>query len=415
MEEVINENLESLIDINEDLGYLSNHGTTSLWGGVDLQGYSTQESLTNFRELVSQTYTIKEIDLAEENIPESLNCLVISGPQVAFSDYELFQIDQFLMRGKSLAIFLDSLIEDQTGLSYMQSSQYIALRTGLENLLEHYGISINESFVMDKNCYTQQISESYGGGQQEIYYVPYIMDRFINKGLPFIKDVKGLYASKVSPLKIDKDVMAKDGIQAHVLFSSSEESWEMKEWINLNPMAIIPPDSEDEFDSMPLAYLLEGEFTSYFKDKPIPEKGQEEEVEEEGDTEDEETPDVEPEPDLSNIKSEGISIAKGRPGKIFLIGSSEVLKDYILDAEGASTNSIFIMNMIDYLNNRESTALMRAKDSSFNPLAEISGGKRAFVKYFNIIGLPVMMALFGVLVFLRRVHRKKIIKTMFVK
>ena len=416
MEEVINENLESLIDINEDLGYISDHGSPSLWEGVNLQGISSQDSLSNFRELVSQTYTIKEIDLSEEDIPESLNCLIIAGPRVVFSDYELFKIDQFLMRGKNLAIFLDSLIEDQTsGQLYTQSAQYIALKTGLEKLLEHYGISVNHSFVMDKNCYKQQISESYGGGQQEIYFIPFIMDRFINKDLPFIKDIKGLYVSKVSPLEIDQEVMKEKGIKAHKLFSSSEDSWEMQEWINLNPTYITPPGSDAELNSMPLAYLLEGEFTSYFADKPIPEKEEQKEDEPEDTTEEEESPVEESGPDLSNIKSEGILISKGKPGKISLIASSELLKDYMLDAEGNSTNSTLIMNLIDYLNNREGTAVMRGKDSSFNPLKEISSGLKAFVKYFNIIGLPVLVALFGILVFLRRVHRKKVIRMMFVK
>jgi ABC-type uncharacterized transport system involved in gliding motility auxiliary subunit len=179
-------------------------------------------------------------------------------------------------------------------------------------------------------------------------------------------------------------------------------------------MAITPPASDDELGSLPLAYLLEGEFTSYFADKPIPEKEEQKEDEPE-DAEDGESPAEEIGPDLSNIKSEGIFISKGKPGKIFLIASSELLKDYIIDAEGNGTNSTFLMNLIDYLNNREATAVMRGKDSSFNPLKEISSGLKAFVKYFNIIGLPVLMALFGILVFLRRVHRKKVIRMMFVK
>jgi hypothetical protein len=109
----------------------------------------------------------------------------------------------------------------------MQSAQYISLKTGIEKLLEHYGISVNQSFVMDKNCYKQQISESYGGGQQEIYFIPFIMDQFINKDLPFIKDIKGLYVSKASPLELGPDKTGENGIRVHKLFSSSVDSWEM--------------------------------------------------------------------------------------------------------------------------------------------------------------------------------------------
>ena len=49
--------------------------------------------------------------LKEGALPDTVNCLVIPGPKEKFSDYDLFQIDQFLMKGKSLAIFMDSLRE----------------------------------------------------------------------------------------------------------------------------------------------------------------------------------------------------------------------------------------------------------------------------------------------------------------
>ncbi|KKL10548.1 hypothetical protein LCGC14_2554740, partial [marine sediment metagenome] len=43
--------------------------------------------------------------IKEDEIPENIDTLIIAGPKENFSDWELFQIDQFLMKGKSLAIF----------------------------------------------------------------------------------------------------------------------------------------------------------------------------------------------------------------------------------------------------------------------------------------------------------------------
>jgi len=417
MEEIISENLESLIDINEDLGYLADHGSLNLWrDSSDMQGTQSQESLSNFYSLVSQTYSIDEIRLSDEGIPESLNCLIIPGPTEAFTDYELFQIDQFLMRGKNLAIFLDALVADETLSStpFNQGSMYTPLETGLEKLLEHYGIRIKRSIVMDENCYKQELSQSYGGGELNIYFIFYIMDKFIDEGLNFMNNIKGLAVSKVSPLEVNQERIQANSTKAYRLFASSERSWEMKESINLNPMTIRPPFQDSEFSSMPLAYILEGEFPSYFAGKPIPEKDSKKEAEVE-ETDEQESTREKTDIDLSRIKSEGVFLSKGRPGKIFLMASSEILKDYILDPEGTSNNAIFILNLIDYLNDREGIAMMRGKESSFNPLAEISGGAKAIVKYFNILGLPVLFIFFGLFVWFRRHRRKMIIQEMFRK
>ena len=107
LERIINENLESLIDINEDIGYLADHGTLNVSGPSPLNPTEreSREVLSNFPILVSENYAIKTVDLKKGSLPDSFNCLIIAQPTEAFSDYELFQIDQFLMRGKNLALF----------------------------------------------------------------------------------------------------------------------------------------------------------------------------------------------------------------------------------------------------------------------------------------------------------------------
>jgi ABC-type uncharacterized transport system involved in gliding motility auxiliary subunit len=175
-------------------------------------------------------------------------------------------------------------------------------------------------------------------------------------------------------------------------------------------MLIRPPQSDDEKKSVPLAYVVTGEFPSYFAGKPIPEKKTEEPVEEEGKAEAEEKkPDV----DLSQIEGEGEVLTKGKAGKIFLIGTSELLKDNMLDEKGRSPNAMFVMNVLDFVNNREAIAEMRSKEQRFNPLSDTEGGTRAFIKSFNIAGLPVVVVLFGLVIWFRRHARKRQIQLMF--
>ncbi|MBN2060107.1 MAG: Gldg family protein [Deltaproteobacteria bacterium] len=415
LEDVINENIESLIDINEDLGYLADHGTPSLWGSQGgIPGMPSQESLSNFNALASQTYSVKGIRLSNEDIPESLNCLIIAGPTEPFTDYEIYQIDQFLMRGKNLALFLDAFSEEGAqGMPMTRGSAYQPLNTGLEKLVRHYGISVRNSYVMDENCYMQRIPQNYGGGEKPLYFVPIIMNRFINKDLPFIENIKGLIVSKVSPLETHQKTIEDNNLKVITLFSSSERSWEMKDWIDLNPMTMMPPPGDTEFKSMPLAYILEGEFPSFFEGKPIPEREIKKEEEKEDQDNEKESSSQKATIDLSKVKSEGGFLSKGMPGRIFIIASSELLKDHLIDSEGASTNSSFVLNLIDYLNNREAMAVMRSKVNTYNPLVNVAGGTRAFIKYFNIVGLPVIVVLFGIFIWFRRHKRKKVIQAIF--
>ncbi len=424
MEEIINDNMESLVDINEDLGYLANHGTLSI-SAFSPMGRQNQDSLSIFSTLVSQNYTIKNVNLKDGAIPESLNCLVIARPTEKFSDYELYQIDQALMRGTNLALFLDAFNEGmpsgQQSFGFNQGPTYVPLDTGLEKLLAHYGISIKKSFVMDENCYKQRLQRQLGGGERAIYFAPIIKNQNINNNLDFMKNIKGLVAIKISPLELDEKRIADNGLQAIKLFASSEKSWEMSKRINLNPMFISPPQSDTEQESLSLAYLLEGEFPSYFAGKPIPEKKSEKKSDD-ADSEkmDEEKSaeiksDQKYEVDLSKIEGTGGFLAKGKPSKIFLIASSEMLKDNVLDPEGRSTNAMFIMNILDALNHREEIAVMRSKQQSFNPLYDSGALTKTFVKTFNIAGLPVLVVFFGFFVWLRRRSRKKLIQLMFKK
>jgi ABC-type uncharacterized transport system involved in gliding motility auxiliary subunit len=181
--------------------------------------------------------------------------------------------------------------------------------------------------------------------------------------------------------------------------------------INLNPMFIRPPQSGDEQRSLPLAYLLEGEFPSYFTGKPIPEKKPMGEPPEkkEGEGATEKKTDAE----LSKIKGEPEIPSKGKPGKILLVASSEMLNDNLLDAKGKSPNAMFVMNLLDYLNNREDIAVMRSKVQRFNPLRDTGAAIKTFIKSLNIVGPPVLVVLFGLMVWYRRHSRKKRIHMMF--
>ncbi|MGD8950154.1 MAG: Gldg family protein [Desulfobacterales bacterium] len=442
LENLIGESIESLIDINEDIGYLTDKGTLPLMPQARMNPAEPPdaETLNNFRTLVSRNYTIKDVNLDDGKIPSSLRCLVIVRPTETFSDDELYQIDQFLMQGKNVLLIPDSFKEimpqQQMPRGMNPGPRYEPLETGLEKLLDHYGIRVKQSYVMDKNSFRQEMPQALGGGERPIYFAPMIEDQMINHDLDFMQNINRLVAVRISPLELIEDRLNASDTKAYRVFSSSAQSWQMRGQINLNPAMIRPPQSEDELQSYPLAYLLESAFSSYFTGKPLPER-KTAAPDADDDTKtaaaDETKPDAgqdgnpdsspvaapevtkteNPESTPVPVESEGAFISRGKPGRIFLMASSEMLTDNVIDAQGRGTNAVFLLNVIDALNGREDIAVLRAKRQDFNPLLPIGAGAKTAVKTVNIAGLPILVVLFGVAVWFRRMSRKRRIQEMF--
>lgn len=432
LEEIINENIESLIGINTDIGYLASHGTPEIGGAMMMAPNQDMETLQNFGALLSENYTIRRINLKDEPVPPGLGCLIITQPKEEFSDYELYQIDQALMRGTSLAVFSDAFEEIQQPprqqFSMNQGPSYQPLDTGLERLLAHYGVAIKPAFVMDKNCFKQAMPTRSGGGERPIYFAPIIKPENINQELDFLNNIKGLVTMNNSPIFIDPDVVKANNLTAHTLLHTSDESWEMRDQINLNPMFIQPPQDEKQFRRVPIAGMIEGNFPSYFVGKEIPRKpappaddidaeGIDDLAGESGETvartDGEKDGAAGADAGISGIEAAGDFIAAGRPARISIVGSSALLRDNLIDREGRTPNAAFVLNLTDDLNNREDIAIMRSKVQQFNPLDDTTAFTKNLIKLINITGLPGLVVLFGMVIWWRRRAKRNYIQAMF--
>jgi ABC-type uncharacterized transport system involved in gliding motility auxiliary subunit len=134
-------------DIHHKLGVLTGHDEIKLtddnltphnMGKYALQGIITQ----NF-----PFYTFQDVDLknGDSEIPDELDGLIITQPGKDLTEKELRRIDQFVMKGKSLAVFASAVnvkASDATMNATLSAH-------GLEKLLEGYGISMGKDVVLD--------------------------------------------------------------------------------------------------------------------------------------------------------------------------------------------------------------------------------------------------------------------------
>ncbi len=415
LEEELNSVVEKMIGINKDIGFLSGHGSHPLMPDrmAMMQGRSGG-GMQALNALVSSRYSIKTIDLKTDAIPDGLSCLVIPRPTQPFTDYELFQIDQALMKGTSIAFISDAFIDvtqpQQQAMG--MPPQFVPIDTGLEKLLNHWGVSIKDAYVLDKQCYKQQAPANMGGGEHDIYFAPLLKEKTINTAPRFMHNIKGLVAMQISPIELIEENIDKEKVTATRLFSSSDESWLMEGRINLNPMFLSPPQAKEDLTSYDLAYLLEGSFTSYFKGKEIPEKDTGDETADEAGEETETVPEKTA-ASFEGIAASNVILETSKPAKLFILPCSQMLQDNMLDPEGRSTNATFLLNTIDYLNGDLNVAALRSKQQTLNPIADTTPAFRKVIKSINIIVLPLLVILFGLGVLAKRTARKKKIANRF--
>ena len=390
----IEESLKSIVSKSQEIGYITGHGELDLTS-VSQYGQQTESILS---QLISDRYTLKEIKLSEEDIPQKYASVIIDGPKSSFTDEELYKIDQYVLKGGNLLVFLDPFEEKQAN-PYSQPT-YTPINTGLEKNLEKYGISVGKKYVYDLNCFSQSDRQY---GKMNFYIAPMMQKNTLDQKNPITKNLGYVIFFQNAPIDV---TAAKENSNARVtvLAKSSKESWTVDSNISPDPRFISVPSDKSTMASENLAVLVEGKFSSAFAAKPA------------GKTEGE---NAEKKSDADNSISSNDHLSKSvQNSKIIVIGSSILggasiplfNNAQLLDAEGNQPVSMFVRNAIDYLNGEEDLCTMRTKGLSLNTLTVKSAAASTFAKYFNEIGLVLIVALCGLLVLLKIKAKKRAIR-----
>ena len=372
LEEDVDACIQSLASNVTVIAYTTGHG--------ELAATDKENGSGVFAELLQDRYTLKTVNLSGENIPVGVQTLMINGPKEQFTDEELYKIDQFLMRGGNLMLFMDPFNMVQT----QYYPQYIPVQTGLEKLLDKYGITLNHEYIMDEECAVSYDNRT--GRQNKSYYIPLVQKYTLNQKNPVSKNLG--YVGFIIPGSVDASAAQKiSGEKVTVLASSSDKSWAMRDNIMLNPQTIVPPSDKKEEHSLDIAVLVEGSFESAFDKAP-----------ESSDAENKNTEFGE-----SHL-SKSVS-----SGKIFVVTTSYVTGPDV--AQNFFSNTLmFLENAVDYMNGNADLCTMRTKGLSVNTLKTTTGAFVNIAKYFNEIGLALIVALCGLIVFIVRRKRRAAIR-----
>ena len=376
LETDLTESLKSLVSKSVEIGYIRGHGE---WDTNDDENGSGA-----FTDLIKDRYSFKLLDLRTDDITPNLTSVVINGPKRAFTDEELYKIDQYLLRGGNLLLFIDPVDEVlPTGeMAYYQQPSYNPIDTGLEKILDKYGIKLGKNYVLDEQCYQQQ-NQSYG--TMPIYFIPELQKQNMNQKNAISKNLGYVYFMQNSTIDI-ADAQAASGEKVTVLAKSSPNTWLMSGTFHSNPTYLRVPTDKSQLHSENLAVLVEGSFKSAFDAKPVTDGNADDTV------------------SVDDHLQESI-----QHGKIFVVGSSKLTRPQLL-ANDEQPVAMFVRNAVDYMNGEEDLCTMRTKGLSLNTLKTKTGKAVSAAKYINIYGLVVLVAIVGLIAWQQRASRRKKIR-----
>ena len=227
---------------------------------VDARTYDLSENV------LKADYKFQPVDMnAIPGIPASVQLLMIVKPAKPFSDETKLKIDQFVMRGGKLLLFVDKLEAELDSLQ-SKKGEVVAYDRGLElnDMLFKYGVRINSDLVMDLQCDFLPFDVN-GNGQFELLpwnYFPVFETRsnhIINKNLGF---VSGRFVNSV-------DTVEAEGIRKTVLLSSSANARSIATpaLISVKENSDAPENERFKRSNIPVAMLLEGKFRSLFSNR----------------------------------------------------------------------------------------------------------------------------------------------------
>lgn len=399
----IADGLKALVTKSAKVGYVTGHGEKSL--------EDAQNGAANFSSVVSDMYEFEELDLASADIPANMTSLVINGPRAAFTETELYRLDQFVMRGGNVLMLLDAFdeVQDQQAAMYGMPAQYVPINTGLEGLLDAWGVTLGSGYVMDKTCYE---ARQQGAPSVPLYYVPVIGKEGMNQKNPVSRNLWSVFMLMPAELALKDDLA--DDVRATPLVTSSKESWVVSDNVNLSPYNIRVPGA-DEMASRNLSVLLEGRFPSAFSGIPAGFDS----ADGVGSGDDAAAGDYAAgAADSAAAGSSGSGpvtqaafISKGlQSGKVIVVGTSAITSSSVMDENGTQPVAIFVRNAVDYLNGNGDLIDMRTKGLSNFPLKNASAAVKGAINVFDLYGLPLLVALAGLFAWRARVAKRRAIR-----
>jgi len=346
----------------EVIGFTGGHG--------ELSG----KEILAFREALSEQYILTDIDLSDNQNMSGVDLIFIAKPEKRFSQVEKFNLDQFVLKGGKAIFLIDavSVKPDTVSISFPYD-------LNLDDQLFKYGVRVNKDLAQDMFSLSEPIVVGNMGEQPQIQLLPWPFYPLINTfgNHPIVRNLDAISTSYVSSL----DTVKADGVRKTPLLFTSPYSRTISTPVQIDFDELKKPLNPENFSQSNIAvgYLLEGDFTSVFKNRPLPRE-------------------VNQNSFIENGESSIIIVADGdlARSRLHPQNDSPLPLGYDYYSQRTFANQDFLLNAVQFLLDDNGLIQSRNKEIILRPLDKVKvDAERSKWQLINLLVPVIFIVLYG--------------------
>jgi len=334
-----------------------------------------QDKVKQFIQSLFNQYEVQMYPITgKTSLPDNADILLVVTPSRPYTKKEDKLINDFIMKGKSALFMIDGLTKRQRPMMMMQKSRmppiFVGGHSGLENLLKTWGVTINQDIVMDHKL------QIFPVGRRVVFHpaIPAIQVRGIRGTVtPFL-------ASTLSVKQAYLGKNKKEPYHILPLMVTSSKAWIQKPPFIFSIQSKPRPSAGTKLKAYLLGVAVEGSLPSFAASTETK--------------------------DATDTKDAAKPAPKHSTGtaRIVVIGDADML----WLTRQMMPNRVFIQNVMDWLAQDEMLVKLRNKMAQDRSLTlPESRAKILLIKLANMVGLPFLVILAGLILLATRKMRRK--------
>ncbi|MDP1802779.1 MAG: gliding motility-associated ABC transporter substrate-binding protein GldG [Bacteroidota bacterium] len=226
-----------------------------------LRTYDLARSLSEYYD-VNRTAILGKLGALDQS-----DAIIIAKPDSSFSVADQYIIDQYIMKGGKVLWLVDPVGINMDTLQMKGYSLGLSNPLNLDNMLFKYGVRLNSVLLQDFQCSVIPMNVGFKKGQPNFKLFPWPFSPLVlpDGDHPIVKNLDLIKFDYVGSL----DTISAKGIKKTILLSTSRYTKTLPTPVRIFYSSVQIPPKESQFMNsyIPVACLLEGEFTSFAENR----------------------------------------------------------------------------------------------------------------------------------------------------
>lgn len=350
-----------------------------------LEGHGELDTIYcgDFMNSLTEYYNVSRVKMNNKLYAlKGADAIVIAQPDSAFTEKEIFLIDQFIMHGGKALWLVEPVYINRDTLNTKGYTLGFKNELNLDEILFKYGVRLNPLMVQDLQCARVPINVGFKKGQPDFQPFPWMYYPLILpvSNHPIVKNLDLIRTEFIGTL----DTVSARGIKKTILLQTSKytKTQPTPTRINVGMIRYRPDEKQYTNSFQNLACLLEGSFESVYKNR-IP---------------------------TAFMQDSAFDIMdKSKPTRMIVVADGDIAKNEYQRSSGRVmpvgfdsymneqfANKTFLLNCMNYLLDDESLLHLRSREVKLRLLDKKKIAAQPSRWKFINVGLPLAaIILFG--------------------